>query len=283
MRNVHQQSRLDKGIEPTEDDIVLAESLLEQGYRPTSNKFRLASRLPEGKTGIQALEEVAPELVQGWREAMEQDATDQFLRVYSREKLSLTIPVFVALKAVHKSPDTDAEWNRRHPPITKQELRAMATQSATDFAAAQPNYEDLYESSSPPVEPRDDYDHAVFWMTKDGRILRIVDMADSHLVNCVAFLQRYFCKMLAVANILQTIEDSETRVATGEPIPDRPKKTWREVDNKHMPTHTAMVAEARRRGLSQVEETVADDMQGLVRQWEHTLVRKVLGRRARRP
>ena len=28
------------------------------------------------------------------------------------------------------------------------------------------------------------------WITKDGRVLRVVDMTDSHISNCLAMLQR---------------------------------------------------------------------------------------------
>lgn len=33
------------------------------------------------------------------------------------------------------------------------------------------------------------------WQTKDGRVLKITDMADEHLVNCIRLLKRVVRKM----------------------------------------------------------------------------------------
>lgn len=66
---------------------MTAKELVAAGYFQISRKYREVARLPEGVTGIQALQ-------RHWREPVklsERDATDQYLRVYATDKIELSL------------------------------------------------------------------------------------------------------------------------------------------------------------------------------------------------
>lgn len=67
------------GAQDAEDEAT-ARRLVTEGYHQVSRAYREVARLPEGKTGIEALQDV------GWRGAegmRESSAADQFRRVYA--------------------------------------------------------------------------------------------------------------------------------------------------------------------------------------------------------
>lgn len=67
------------GAQDAEDEAT-ARRLVAEGYHQVSRAYREVARLPEGKTGIEALQDV------GWRDAAgmsEWHAADQFRRVYA--------------------------------------------------------------------------------------------------------------------------------------------------------------------------------------------------------
>lgn len=65
-------------------------TLIRQGYQQISRKYRLVARLPEGKTGIEALRDVDPALISRWEENLERRAAEFFCRVYSKDTLELS-------------------------------------------------------------------------------------------------------------------------------------------------------------------------------------------------
>lgn len=81
-----------------------AAELVRLGYCQVSRKFRSVARLPEGKTGIEALADASRDLV--WARTLgEEHAAEQFRRVYAiyapaeqRLILILTREVFDAFK-----------------------------------------------------------------------------------------------------------------------------------------------------------------------------------------
>lgn len=74
------------------------DQLIAQGYIQVSRRYRIVARLPEGKTGLEALREVDPRLVQEMLDRVERDATDMYLRVHATpaEKLNLSETEFEA-------------------------------------------------------------------------------------------------------------------------------------------------------------------------------------------
>lgn len=50
-----------------------------------SNRYRLIARLPEGKTGLEALKERAPESFEHIMQHAEQLAADEYRRTYARQ------------------------------------------------------------------------------------------------------------------------------------------------------------------------------------------------------
>jgi hypothetical protein len=69
--------------------------LIADGYYSTSNKYRHVTRLPPGKTGMQALSEADP----SWVERFEQMAKRHYLRVHADEhRLELTPEEFAEFK-----------------------------------------------------------------------------------------------------------------------------------------------------------------------------------------
>lgn len=70
---------------------VRASDLLKQGYVQISRRYRIVARLPRGKTGLEALEEADPALVEDWLASLEERATEQYLRVYAPNELKETL------------------------------------------------------------------------------------------------------------------------------------------------------------------------------------------------
>jgi hypothetical protein len=58
--------------------------LIKQGYEQISRKYRMLGRLPEGKTGLEALREVDPRLAQHFLDNANNAAKDQYIRCYTR-------------------------------------------------------------------------------------------------------------------------------------------------------------------------------------------------------
>jgi len=91
------------------ETIKEAQALIDQGYHQTSRKYRHVARLPEGKTGIEALAEASAKYRPGdaleWATRLgEQAAGGHFRRVYAvcypglRREVSEA--VFAAFKAL---------------------------------------------------------------------------------------------------------------------------------------------------------------------------------------
>lgn len=58
--------------------------LVAQGYRQLSRAYRMVGRLPEGKTGLEALAEHDPRLAADFKARAEDWATEHYLRTYAR-------------------------------------------------------------------------------------------------------------------------------------------------------------------------------------------------------
>lgn len=84
-------------MEPT-DARKTAQSLIDQGYKSTSNKYRFVARLPEGMTGLEALKQVAPDYYEHMMRRIECEAVAQYLRAYSKDYIVLTPEEFMAFK-----------------------------------------------------------------------------------------------------------------------------------------------------------------------------------------
>ena len=69
-----------------EDDFELAKSWIQQGYMSTSNKYRTISRLPEGETGLEALQRCAPSAYRNIMRVAEQRAADTYCRMGYAER-----------------------------------------------------------------------------------------------------------------------------------------------------------------------------------------------------
>ena len=66
--------------------------LVADGYEQISSKNRVVARLPEGMTGIQAIERFEPEMLVRSMERMEREAAERFRRFHAREHgLTLTL------------------------------------------------------------------------------------------------------------------------------------------------------------------------------------------------
>lgn len=70
------------------------DELIAEGYEQISRKYRTLARLPYGKTGLEALAEVDPDLAVQYLRNAEEMAKSQYLRVYSRDKVELTTEAF---------------------------------------------------------------------------------------------------------------------------------------------------------------------------------------------
>jgi hypothetical protein len=98
-----EQARRASGGAPTipEEAVARARELVAAGYQSISNKYRLVARLPEGKTGLEALAMVNPDLAAHFLENANLSAARQFMRVYAKEpeRLELNAEEFKAFKA----------------------------------------------------------------------------------------------------------------------------------------------------------------------------------------
>lgn len=86
--------------EPNEADLAEAKRLIDAGYKSTSNKYRCLSRLPEGMTGMQALEAYAPDTHRRLLQDIERMAQCDYRRMCAREedRTEVTPAVFRAFK-----------------------------------------------------------------------------------------------------------------------------------------------------------------------------------------
>lgn len=67
------------------------EKLIRRGYKQTSSKYRTVACLPEGMTGLQALESYNPDAYKALMERTEQQAADTFRRVNATGLLQLEL------------------------------------------------------------------------------------------------------------------------------------------------------------------------------------------------
>lgn len=65
------------------DDEDIAAELVSDGWKAVSNKHRTIARLPQGKTGLEALQECAPDEFRRIMEQAEQRAADTYRRTYA--------------------------------------------------------------------------------------------------------------------------------------------------------------------------------------------------------
>lgn len=79
-----------------------ARRLVAEGWESTSNSYRNVARLPEGKSGLEALKEVAPDEYHHLTETIERRAANVYRRIYATEaagtKRSLDRETFAAFK-----------------------------------------------------------------------------------------------------------------------------------------------------------------------------------------
>ncbi len=79
-----------------------AAALVRDGYKSTSNKYRNVARLPEGKTGLEALRDCAPEEYARIMEQAERQAADRYRRFNAAEhgdQETLTVDEFKAFRS----------------------------------------------------------------------------------------------------------------------------------------------------------------------------------------
>lgn len=78
---------------PQEEALALAQKIYAEGYEVTSRRYRHLARLPEGKTGIEALMEHDPRLATHCKKhGLEDMAADQYRRCFAdKDGLNLTL------------------------------------------------------------------------------------------------------------------------------------------------------------------------------------------------
>ena len=85
-----------------QDDEEIAERLVRDGWKSTSNKNRTIARLPKNRTGLEALSECAPNELRRIMEHAEQRAADVYRRMYAtvadKTKQELDFEMFRAFK-----------------------------------------------------------------------------------------------------------------------------------------------------------------------------------------
>ena len=64
--------------------------LIRNGYTQTSRRFRRLAKLPDGMSGIEAMQTVDPTWIKERMSRLEADAAELFCRVHSAEKIELT-------------------------------------------------------------------------------------------------------------------------------------------------------------------------------------------------
>lgn len=79
--------------------------LVAQGYKQVSSRYRIVARLPDGMTGIEALESVDASLAKHMRDTMNKQAAEQYLRVYAplEQKVELTEEEWIAWRDLQRS------------------------------------------------------------------------------------------------------------------------------------------------------------------------------------
>ena len=80
-----------------------AQALIDQGYKQTSRRHRLVSRVLPGKTALEAMEEIDPDYVRDLHERMERMAADHYRRMHADhqgDQEQLDIQTFVAYRAL---------------------------------------------------------------------------------------------------------------------------------------------------------------------------------------
>jgi hypothetical protein len=72
------------------------EQLIAEGFEQVSRRYRRLARLPYGKTGLEALAEVDPELAAHMLDSVNRRAAEQYMRVYAKddEKIELNAEEF---------------------------------------------------------------------------------------------------------------------------------------------------------------------------------------------
>ncbi len=78
-----------------------AKALVAAGYRQISSKYRIVARLPEGKSGYEALRDADPDFAARLLANFQRDCEDQFLRVCASDKHKQTLDelTFTAFRA----------------------------------------------------------------------------------------------------------------------------------------------------------------------------------------
>jgi hypothetical protein len=88
--------------EEDSDDMEIARALVRDGWMSTSNKRRTIARLPEGKTGLEALRDVAPEAHDTIMSRAEQQAANGYRRIFASEgdgtRQTLDVSMWMAFK-----------------------------------------------------------------------------------------------------------------------------------------------------------------------------------------
>lgn len=95
-------------VEVTEEHLESARQLIAEGWHQVSRAYRTLARLPDGKTGVEAL--IDAELrskhphfrLREWAEGLgERSAGNHYLRCYAKQDLNwceLDVPTFVAFR-----------------------------------------------------------------------------------------------------------------------------------------------------------------------------------------
>ncbi len=79
----------------------LAKELVSAGYKQISSKYRIVARLPEGKSGYEALRDADPDFAGRLLANFQRDCEDQFLRVCANNSHRMTLDelTFAAFRA----------------------------------------------------------------------------------------------------------------------------------------------------------------------------------------
>lgn len=92
------------------DDAEIAAQLVRDGWKGTSNRHRHIARLPEGKTGLEALRIVAPDDYRRIMENAERQAADTYRRIYAHAHKGTQQTLDSAMWVAFKKAGGEASW-----------------------------------------------------------------------------------------------------------------------------------------------------------------------------
>lgn len=92
------------------DDAEIAVDLIRDGWKSVSNKYHTIARLPFGKTGLETLQESAPDEFKRIMALAEQQAANTYLRMYATERAGTSQQLDSSMFQAFKRAGGEASW-----------------------------------------------------------------------------------------------------------------------------------------------------------------------------